>query len=125
MPAHFTGIFGHKPSFGIVPSRGYLYHVGGGWTEADINVVGPLGRSVGDLELLLGVLAGPDDHRAVLHLDLPAAPTSTRIGVWLDDQACPVDSEVLTILGVGLSSCSRPTAHRSTPIHARSTSRSR
>ena len=99
MPAHFTGICGHKPSFGIVPSRGYLDHVGGGLTEADINVVGPLARSVADLDLLLGVLAGADDHRARgWCLELPAPRTETRVGVWLDDQGCPVDAEVLAIL---------------------------
>jgi len=99
MPAHFTGICGHKPSFGIVPSRGYLDHVGGGLTEADINVIGPLARSVADLELLLGVLAGADVHRApAWHLELPATRSGTRIGAWLDDPGCPVDAEVLAIL---------------------------
>ena len=99
MPAHFTGICGHKPSFGIVPSRGYLDHVGGGLTEADINVVGPLARSVADLDLLLGVLAGADDHRARgWSLELPPPREETRVGVWLDDQGCPVDAEVLALL---------------------------
>ncbi len=99
MPAHFTGICGHKPSFGIVPSRGYLDHVGGGLTEADINVVGPLARSIADLELLLGVLSGADAHRApAWRLELPVARPGTRIGAWLDDPGCPVDAEVLTIL---------------------------
>ncbi len=105
MPAHFTGICGHKPSFGIVPSRGYLDHVGGGSTEADINVVGPLARSVADLDLLLGVLSGADDHRSPgWRLELPPSQAETRLGVWLDDQGCPVDAEVLAILeaAVGL-----------------------
>jgi amidase len=99
MPAHFTGIAGHKPSFGIVPSRGYLDHAGGGLTEADINVVGPLARSVADLDLLLGILAGPDRHHAAgWRLDLPPARTVTRVGAWLDDPACPVDAEIVALL---------------------------
>lgn len=99
MPAHFTGICGHKPSFGIVPSQGYLDHVGGGLTEADINVVGPLARSVSDLGLLLGILAGADsDREAGWRLELPPSRPGTRLGVWLDDPGCPVDAEVLTIL---------------------------
>jgi len=99
MPAHFTGICGHKPSFGIVPSRGYLDHVGGGLTEADINVVGPLARGVADLELLLGVLAGADgDHATGWRLALPPSLPGTRLGVWLDDPGCAVDAEVLAIL---------------------------
>ncbi len=99
MPAHFTGICGHKPSFGIVPSRGYLDHIGGGLTEADINVVGPMARSVADLRLLLGLLAGVDGHRGGgWRLEFPPARPATRLGMWLDDPGCPTDGEVRTIL---------------------------
>ncbi len=73
IPAHCCGIFGIKPSFGVVPQRGYLDHVGGGTTDADINVFGPLARSADDLDLLLGVLAGPEPERELAwQLDLPA-----------------------------------------------------
>src|SRR6202034_1889323 len=65
IPASYCGIFGHKPSFGVVSQRGYLDPVGGGQTDADISVFGPLARSAEDLELLLGVLAGPDTEDAV------------------------------------------------------------
>ncbi len=99
MPAHFTGVCGHKPSFGIVPSRGYLDHVGGGLTEADINVLGPLARCVADLELVLDVLVGASGARADgWRLDLPPARPSTRVGAWLDDPGCRVDAEVLAIM---------------------------
>ena len=60
MPSHCCGMFGLKPSYGVVPQRGYLDSVGGGTTDADINVFGPMARSADDLELLLAVLAGPD-----------------------------------------------------------------
>jgi len=99
MPAHFTGICGHKPSFGIVPSRGYLDHVGGGLTEADINVVGPLARSVADLEVVLEVLVQSDLWSpGGWHLELPPVRSEMRVGAWLDDDVCPVDEEVLSIL---------------------------
>jgi len=39
-PAGFCGVFGHKPSFGIVPQHGYLDRVDGGGNEPDINVFG-------------------------------------------------------------------------------------
>jgi amidase len=99
IPASFCGIFGHKPSFGLVPQRGYLDHVGGGTIDADINVFGPLARSVEDLELLLGILAGPGDDDAVAwRLALPAPRSSVlsdlRIGTWLTDPKASVDSEV-------------------------------
>jgi amidase len=103
IPSSFCGVFGHKPSFGVVPQRGYLDHVGGGTIDADINVFGPLARSVEDLELLMGVLCGPGaDDSVAWTLRLPA-PRCTelanlRIGTWLDDPAASVDSEVGDVL---------------------------
>jgi amidase len=109
MPAHVTGICGHKPTFGIVPSRGYLDHVGGGLTEADINVLGPLARSVDDLSLLLGALISGDSPGWRLELAPPRR--SSRLGVWLDDPSCPVDSEVLRILESVVSTLEADGAH--------------
>ena len=92
-----------KPSFGVVPQRGYLDHVGGGTTDADINVFGPIARSADDLDLLLGVLAGPEPERAVAwRIDLPACEARSladlRIGAWLDDPASPIESEYAAML---------------------------
>ena len=104
IPAHCCGVYGLKPSFGVVPQRGYLDHVGGGTTDADINVFGPIARSARDLDLLLDVLAGPVPEEAVgWRLDLPAArfdsPSGLRIGAWFDDAAAPVDHEYRALLG--------------------------
>ena len=64
IPAHCCGVFGHKPSWGIVPQRGHIPPAPGVLTETDVNVVGPLARSADDLELALDVLAGPDDDKS-------------------------------------------------------------
>jgi amidase len=56
LPAHFAGVCGHKPSYGVVSQRGYIDHVSYGHGDADVNVVGPLARCVDDLELLFDVL---------------------------------------------------------------------
>jgi amidase len=103
IPSHCCGTFGLKPSFGVIPQRGYLDHVGGGTTDADINVFGPIARSAADLDLLLGVLAGPEPERATAwRLDLPAcdarALSDLRIGTWLDDPASPIESEYAGML---------------------------
>jgi amidase len=103
MPSHFCGTFGLKPSYGVVPQRGYLDHVGGGTTDADINVFGPIARSADDLDLLLGVLAGPEPERSVAwSIDLPAPSGASladyRIGVWLDDPACRVAGDYGAVL---------------------------
>jgi len=97
IPSSFTGVCGHKPSYGVVSQRGYLDSVDGGVTNADINVFGPIARTVGDLDLLMDVLAGPDHADAVAwSLRLPPPRHSVladyRIGTWLDDPACPVEA---------------------------------
>jgi amidase len=100
IPSSFCGVYGHKPSFGIVSQRGYLDRVGGGVINADINVFGPIARSAEDLDLLLSVLAGPDhEDGAAWTLELPpprhTSLSAYRIGTWLDDPACEVGSDVL------------------------------
>ncbi len=101
LPAHCCGVFGWKPSYGLVPQRGYLDHVGGGTTDADINVFGPLARSAADLEMLADVLAGPEPERApAWRVDLPVAPRDLRglrVATWFDDPRCPSDHECITI----------------------------
>jgi amidase len=93
-PSAFCGVFGHKPSYGVVPSTGYLDHELGGTTEADINVIGPIARSAEDLKLLLDILkrkTGPFPAQLA-----PALPMDKiRIAAWLDDAFCRVDKEVL------------------------------
>jgi amidase len=61
-PAHFCGVFSHKPSLDLVPQRG----AGPPQTPAiavrgDLAVVGPMARSAADLALQLAVVAGPDE----------------------------------------------------------------
>ena len=41
-PAHYCGVYGHKPTWGIVPLRGQS--MPGVLSHADISVVGPLAR---------------------------------------------------------------------------------
>lgn len=59
IPAHFNGVFGLKPSWGIVPLRGHIPGPPGSLTQPDVGVAGPIGRSVADLRLSLNVTAGP------------------------------------------------------------------
>ena len=98
IPSAFNGVFGHKPSFGIVPSTGYLDHPAGGTTEADVNVIGPIARSAEDLELLLKILLRKE---APLIADLAPPPQdirSLRVAAWLDDSFCSIDNEVLDVI---------------------------
>ena len=98
-PAHCCGVYGHKPTHGIVPGRGHIPGPPGTLGEYDLGVMGPLGRSADDLALLLDVLAGPDaiDAKA-WRLTLPPPRRRSlrdyRVAVWLDDPFSPVDAEV-------------------------------
>ncbi|MEO5698455.1 MAG: amidase family protein [Burkholderiaceae bacterium] len=80
VPAHFCGIFGHKPSFGLLPSRGHAFPLSDG-AGVDLAVCGPMARSAADLDLALGVLAGPDvDDAAGYRLALAAPRHTTADG---------------------------------------------
>jgi amidase len=59
-PAHCTAVFGIKPTEHLVSTAGYLE--GTGWLKAErhLGTVGPLARSIDDLDLGLRIVAGPD-----------------------------------------------------------------
>ncbi|TWD79282.1 amidase [Kribbella amoyensis] len=60
-PAHFCGVYAHKPTLGLAAMRGMTPPPGPVLpTESDLAVVGPMARTAGDLTLLLDVMAGPD-----------------------------------------------------------------
>jgi len=103
IPSHFCGTYGLKPSFGVVPQRGYLDRIDGGVTDSDINVFGPMARSVDDLALLLDVLAGPPpEQEPAWSIQLPAARheslAGVRIAVKFDDPIVPTDRPYLDVL---------------------------
>jgi amidase len=61
-PAHFCGVFSHKPSLDLVPQRGSLPpQTPPIPVRGDLAVIGPMARSAGDLGLELAVVAGPDE----------------------------------------------------------------
>jgi amidase len=103
LPCHMSGVYGHKPSFGIVPAHGQIPGPPGSLTQADIAVAGPMARTVADLDLALDLMSGPDRwNRVAWRLDLPPARAndlpSFRVASWFEDDACPLDAEVATIL---------------------------
>jgi amidase len=74
VPAHFCGVFAHKPTQGLVPLRGSVPPGAPSWPiEVDLSVAGPMARSAADLALALDVLAGPDAPMATAYkLALPS-----------------------------------------------------
>jgi amidase len=76
IPAHCCGVYGHRPTFAIVPTRGFSppgVPVLSANSDVEFAVVGPMARSAGDLGLALGVVAGPDEVQGIGYsLRLPA-----------------------------------------------------
>ncbi len=111
-PSHCCGVYGLKPTYGIVPMRGHIPPIPGTIAEYDIAVVGPIARTADDLDLALGVLAGPCDERKIAwRLQLPSPRKNSlreyRVAAWLDDPAFPVDGEVRTRLEATVDSLRR------------------
>jgi amidase len=77
VPAHYCGVFAHKPTHGLVPSRGVAPPGTPSLSVAvpvDLVVVGPMARTAGDLERALDVVAGPDEAEAVGYTLVMAPP---------------------------------------------------
>ncbi|WP_240134985.1 amidase [Streptomyces sp. MUM 178J] len=103
LPGHYCGVYTLRTSHGIVPTRGHIPRPPGWLSSSDMLTLGPLARSAADLDLALGVLAGPSpEDGAAWRLELPAPRRGRlheyRIGVWADSSYCPVDSETRALL---------------------------
>lgn len=96
VPAAFCGVYGHKPTWGLLPPRGHSLSDAAAMT--DISVIGPLGRSADDLALGLGLLAHPDETETALAMSLPAPRTQSleglRVAVWAEQPGQVTDSEI-------------------------------
>ncbi|MGB3734073.1 MAG: amidase family protein [Ilumatobacter sp.] len=99
-PAALNGVFGLKTTYGLVSGRGHIPRPSGSLTQYDLGVFGPLGRSCGDLRVLLEVLTNSGSaFGGMPGAELPRFEqqpdiADLRIGVWADDAMAPVDSSV-------------------------------
>jgi amidase len=96
-PAHYSGVYGHKPTWGLISTRGHAPP--GIMTPTDISVVGPMARSAEDLDLALRALAVPDLlQQAAWRIELPP-PRHRRlrdfpVAVWPSSPLCRIDTSV-------------------------------
>lgn len=100
-PAHYCGVYGHKPTWGIVSPRGHA--LPGRVAASDISAVGPMARSADDLDIALGIMAGPDAIDAAgWRLTLPAPrKTSLRefkVAVMFSDRNAEVDGPMQDLM---------------------------
>jgi amidase len=101
VPAHFCGVFGHKPSYNLIPLTGHappgVPPIG---EPVLFGVVGPLARTAADLSLALDALAGPEGdmargYRLELRAPRAAALKDFRVLVISEHPLAGVDAEVL------------------------------
>lgn len=99
IPAHFCGLFGLKPTEHRVSLHGLIPGLPPPRSVRVMSCVGPLGRTVEDLTLLDGIIAGPDgrdtDVPPVPIVDPPVLdPATLRIAVASTFPGLPVAAEI-------------------------------
>lgn len=90
MPAFFNGIFGHKPSPGIVSNKGQLPLAEG--ETAEYLSTGPMCRYAGDLLPVYRLLAGANADKA--KLNVPVNIKNIKLYYMEDDGGFPLVSSV-------------------------------
>ncbi|TVP56755.1 MAG: amidase [Halomonadaceae bacterium] len=122
-PAHFCGIYGHKPSRGIVSLRGHIPGPVGTLSQPDLAVGGPMARSADDLAFLLEIIAAAPTHegphwQVVLPPCRLTALSQVRVATRFSDPLTPIEDELgeqyqtlagaLEAAGATVSHCQSP-----------------
>jgi amidase len=96
VPAHYCGVYSHKPTWGVIPPAGHWISPG---PRTDVSVPGPMARGADDLEIALRASAGPDGAEARAYkLALPECARRSagefRVAVMNDCADAEVDAEI-------------------------------
>ena len=104
VPAHFCGLYGHKPSYNIISEVGHMPPPPGSiLTGNGLSVAGPLARSPEDLEIALDVLVSAQEQDSqAWKVKLPKARTKKikelKIAVWPDEPYAEADDEITSLI---------------------------
>lgn len=95
IPAHFTGVASLKPTYGLISQMGHVPPDPEYSGEVDLNVVGPMARTVRDLKLL----------RSVIQIGATGGQSNFAFSVdglsfafWPDHENWPVGQEVQDLM---------------------------
>lgn len=129
VPAHYCGVFGHKPTWTLCPNHGDPATSPAAAT--DIAVIGPMARGAEDLAVALDVLAGPDPDETGLTFVLPRPRVTSlkalRVAVWSHEPGHETDGETVAAIealadvlerqGVTVSRAARPAFDATEAFH--------
>ena len=129
VPAHYCGVFGHKPTWTLCPNHGDPATSPAAPT--DIAVIGPMARGAEDLAVALDVLAGPDPDETGLTFVLPRPRVTSlkalRVAVWSHEPGHETDGETVAAIealadvlerqGVTVSRAARPAFDATEAFH--------
>ena len=96
-PAHYCGVFAHKPTYGLCSSVGHSLRTR--HAPGDISVIGPLARSAEDLETEFRIIADAShetfagQHRRAAESELGSL-RGLKVGVVLNDEYAEVDGAI-------------------------------
>lgn len=100
-PAHYCGVYGHKPTWGLVPMAGHALPGIACIDSLDIGVAGPMARSAFDLEVAMDILApraqsfGRHGWRNTDWKRGGRPVTALRIAVMCDDPVARVSNVIV------------------------------
>lgn len=84
VPAHFCGVFGHKPTWALCPNTGDPATTA--TAPTDIATLGPMALTAADLAVVLDLLALPDPAATTLSFTVPPPASTTlrglRVAIW-------------------------------------------
>ena len=100
VPAHYCGVFGHKPTWTLCSN--YTDYETSQAAPTDIAVIGPMARSANDLAVALNVLVGPDPDETALTYNLPRPRVTDlkalRVAVWSHEPGQETDTETVAAI---------------------------
>ena len=99
-PAHYCGVFGHKPTYGLCSISGH--NLPPNLSVKDMLVIGPMSRSADDLAISLKLISQPDEELArgvTMTLPMPKPGVKKlKIAVLTTAATAEVDDSVQTAI---------------------------
>ncbi|MAK59787.1 MAG: amidase [Ponticaulis sp.] len=95
IPAHFSGIVSLKPTYGVIPQAGHVPPSPDYMGEVDLNVIGPMARTIQDLKLLRSVIqTGATGSKSMFNLNV----FGMKFALWMDHQNWPIGAGVRELM---------------------------